>query len=102
MENLLPFVYGILTCGIIGAVAYGIYQIRELTDNVDDIEMEFNDLQAKHNILQRDIESKIDIISDKLIAVDTKLDTVYNKASEEIQGRFEDLEDDINQLQIKQ
>ena len=40
--------------------------------------------------------------ADKLIAVDTKLDTVYNQASEEIQGRFEDLEDDINQLQIKQ
>ena len=98
MENLLPFVYGILTCGIIGAVAYGIYQIRELTDNVDDIEMEFNDLQAKHNILEREFEAKLDTLSNAIVGVDEKLDRIYKEAGDSIGERFEELENELEEL----
>ena len=102
METFITFIYGILTCVIIGGIVFGIYQIRELNESNDDLESELDDLRANHNILQRDIESKIDIISDKLIAVDNKIDTVYTRASEEIADRFEEMEDDLNELQVKE
>ena len=38
METLITFIYGILTCGIVGAVAYGIYQIREVVEDSDNLE----------------------------------------------------------------
>ncbi len=102
METIITFIYGILTCGIVGAVVYGIYQIREVVEDADDLQDELSDLQSKYNVLERDFKNKIDVVSDKIIQLDNKLDTVYNQASDEIGERFEEIEDELNQLQIKE
>ena len=102
MENLLPFVYGILTCIGIAGIIYGVIKVREIENDTDITMADLDDLQSKHNILEREFEAKLDTLSNAIVGVDEKLDRIYNQASEEIQGRFEDLEDDINQLQIKQ
>tara|TARA_B100000767_G_C19539795_1_gene440241 strand:- start:54 stop:362 length:309 start_codon:yes stop_codon:yes gene_type:complete len=102
METLITFIYGILTCGIVGAVAYGIYQIREVVEDSDNLEDELSDLQAKYNVLERDFENKIDVVSNKIIDVDAKLDKMYQQASDEMGERLEELEDDLNKLQIKE
>ncbi len=102
METIITFIYGILTCGVVGAVVYGIYQIREVVEDADDLQDELSDLQSKYNVLERDFKNKIDVVSDKIIQLDNKLDTVYNQASDEIGERFEEIEDELNQLQIKE
>jgi len=109
METLITFIYGILTCGIVGAVAYGIYQIREVVEDSDNLEDELSDLQSKYNVLERELNSKLDIVSDKIIAVDNKLDKMYQQASDEMGERLEEIEeditsieDDLNKLQIKE
>ncbi len=102
METIITFIYGILTCGVVGAVVYVIYQIREVVEDADDLQDELSDLQSKYNVLERDFKNKIDVVSDKIIQLDNKLDTVYNQASDEIGERFEEIEDELNQLQIKE
>ena len=109
METLITFIYGILTCGIVGAVAYGIYQIREVVEDSENLEDELSDLQAKYNVLKRDFENKIDVVSNKIIDVDAKLDKMYQQASDEMGERLEEIEeditsieDDLNKLQIKE
>ena len=102
METIITFIYGILTCGIVVAVVYGIYQIREVVEDADNLQDELSELQSKYNVLERDFKNKIDVVSDKLIQLDNKLDTVYNQASDEIGERFEEIEDELNQLQIKE
>jgi len=102
MESILTFGLGILTCVIIAGVVYGIYKIREVSEYNSDLINDLDDLQAKYNLLERDFENKIDVVSNKIIDVDTKLDTMYQQASDEIRERLEEIEDDLNKLQINE
>jgi len=102
MESILTFGLGILTCVIIAGVVYGVYQIRQVSEVTEGFELELTDLQTKYNLLERDVENKIDVVSNKIIDVDDKLDKMYQQASDEMGERLEELEDDLNKLQIKE
>ena len=102
MESILTFGLGILTCVIIAGVVYGVYQIRQISEVTEDLQLELSDLQAKYNLLERDFENKIDVVSNKIIDVDAKLDKMYQQASDEMGERLEELEDELNKLQIKE
>ena len=98
MENLLPFVYGILTCIGIAGIIYGVIKVREIEDDNDITMADLDDLQSKHNILEREFEAKLDTLSNAIVGVDEKLDRIYKEAGDSIGERFEELENELEEL----
>ena len=96
MENLLPFVYGILTCIGIAGIIYGVIKVREIENDITMADLD--DLQSKHNILEREFEAKLDTLSNAIVGVDEKLDRIYKEAADSIGERFEELENELEEL----
>lgn len=98
MESVLPFVYGILTCIIVLGIVYGVIQVRDIKNNSEDVIDDVEDNKVNHNLLQRDLDNKLDTLSQAITRVDEKLDTLYNQSIEEVGERFDEIETELDEL----
>ena len=98
MESILPFVYGILTCIIVLGIVYGVIQVRDIKNNSEDVIDDVEDNKVNHNLLQRDLDNKLDTLSQAITRVDEKLDTLYNQSIEEVGERFDEIETELDEL----
>jgi len=98
MESVLPFVYGILTCIIVLGIVYGVIQVRDIKNNSEDVIDDVEDNKVNHNLLQRDLDNKLDTLSQAITRVDEKLDTLYNQSIEEVGERFDEIETELEEL----
>ena len=98
MESILPFVYGILTCIIVLGIVYGVIQVRDIKNNSEDVIDDVEDNKVNHNLLQRDLDNKLDTLSQAITRVDEKLDTLYNQSIEEVGERFDEIETELEEL----
>ena len=98
MESILPFVYGILTCIIVLGIIYGVIQVRDIKNNSEDVIDDVEDNKVNHNLLQRDLDNKLDTLSQAITRVDEKLDTLYNQSIEEVGERFDEIETELEEL----
>ena len=98
MESILPFVYGILTCIIVLGIIYGVIQVRDIKNNSEDVIDDVEDNKVNHNLLQRDLDNKLDTLSQAITRVDEKLDTLYNQSIEEVGERFDEIETELDEL----
>ena len=98
MEDVLTFGYGVLTCIAVFGIVYGVIQLRLIKENTEEVVDDIDDIVAKHNILQRELEDKVDSLSQSIKDVDVKLEQIYHESVEVVNERFDELEKEIDEL----
>jgi len=98
MEDVLTFGYGVLTCIAVFGIVYGVIQLRLIKENTEEVVDDIDDIVAKHNILQRELEDKVDSLSQSIKDVDLKLEQIYHESVELVNERFDELEKEIDEL----
>jgi peptidoglycan hydrolase CwlO-like protein len=98
MEDVLTFGYGVLTCIAVFGIVYGVIQLRLIKENTEEVVDDIDDIVAKHNILQRELEDKVDSLSQSIKDVDLKLEQIYHESVEVVNERFDELEKEIDEL----
>ena len=98
MEDVLTFGYGVLTCIAVFGIVYGVIQLRLIKENTEEVVDDIDDIVAKHNILQRELEDKVDSLSQSIKDVDLKLEQIYHESVEVVNERFNELEKEIDEL----
>ena len=98
MEDVLTFGYGVLTCIAVFGIVYGVIQLRLIKENTEEVVDDIDDIVANHNILQRELEDKVDSLSQSIKDVDLKLEQIYHESVEVVNERFDELEKEIDEL----